>query len=386
MRSVTTARRYAGLAGAAVGVVATAAAARILAGRRHDLHAPRIDASERLGSLRGDPHTVIAEDGLHLYAEIDERVDGTSGVHASPIAADQLTLVFVHAYALNLDCWHFQRSALRGRHRLVFFDQRSHGRSRRSDAEHSTIDYTGRDLAAVINQLVPDGPVMLVGHSMGGMTVLALADQYPRLFSERVVGVALIATTAEGLTAETMGLPGMPGRVIHRLALPLVATLAKTPRLVESGRRATADIGSVVTRKLAFGGPVPQEWVDFTDDMLAATPFEVVAEFFPGFGVHDKREALMRLRSVPSVVVCGSGDAITPLAHTHSLADALGSAEVVELSDAGHMVILERHTEVTAAIERLAERAVATVVDSVPGRHSARPAGGVDEQVEERGR
>ncbi|MBA2444504.1 MAG: alpha/beta hydrolase [Nocardioidaceae bacterium] len=378
MKSVSTARRYAGLAGAVVGVVATAAAARVLADRRHPSQPSMSESTEPLGSLRGDTHIVTADDGVGLHAEVDEREDWTGGSQpssaADPAADDApLTIVFTHAYALNLDCWHFQRSALRGRHRLVFYDQRSHGKSGRSDSEHSTIDYTGRDLAAVINQLVPEGPVLLVGHSMGGMTILALADQQPTLFSDRVVGVALIATTAEGLTPETMGLPGLPGRIIHRLTPPLVATLAKTPRLVESGRRATSDIGLMVTRRLAFGGPVPQEWVDFTDNMLAATPFEVVADFFPGFGSYDKRDALLMLRTVPSVVVCGSSDSITPLSYSRNLAEALGTGEVVELSNAGHMVILERHTEVTQAIERLIDRVTVPAAESTPGRQTARP-------------
>lgn len=374
MKSVSTARRYAGLAGAVVGVVATAAAARVLADRRLHLQ-PGVSQSTEplLGSLRGDSHTVITDDGVELRAEIDEREDWTSDTQAGPGgAADELTIVFVHAYALNLDCWHFQRSALRGRHRLVFYDQRSHGKSGRSDSEHSTIDDTGRDLAAVIDQLVPEGLVLLVGHSMGGMSILALADQHPTLFAKRVAGVALIATTAEGLTPETMGLPGLPGRVIHRLTPPLVATLARTPRLVESGRRATADIGSMVTRRLAFGGPVPQEWIDFTDNMLAATPFAVVADFFPGFGSYDKRDALLMLRTVPSVVICGSGDSITPLSYSQNLAEALGTGEVVELPDAGHMVILERHTEVTEAIERLVERVSTPDAVRKAGRHKAR--------------
>lgn len=373
MSSVSTLRRYAGLTGAVVGVVATGATARVLSQRRH-LFRPQVNQiTDTLGSLRGDRRTVVADDGVELHAEVDERDDWSSGAHVGQALEGELSIVFVHAYALNLDGWHFQRAALRGRHRLVFYDQRSHGRSARSCADNSTIDYTGRDLASVINQLVPRGPVLLVGHSMGGMTILALADQYPELFAERVAAVALIATTAEGLTAETFGLPGLPGRVIHRLTPPLVATLAKTPRLVETGRRATAEIGTAVTRKLAFGGPVPQEWVDFIDDMLAATPFKVVAEFFPGFGAHDKRDALRRLHDIPSVVICGSGDSITPLEHSYHLAEVLGSAEVVELSDAGHMVILERHPEVTSAIERLIDRVATAADESRPGRHLARP-------------
>ena len=89
------------------------------------------------------------------------------------------TIVFSHGYALSLDSWHFQRKALRGRYRLVFWDQRGHGRSATGPHGSATIDQIGRDLARVIEALAPDGPLVLVGHSMGGMTVMSLAEQDP---------------------------------------------------------------------------------------------------------------------------------------------------------------------------------------------------------------
>ena len=107
-------------------------------------------AADKLGELRSAPLEVRCDDGLVLHAEVDERApydDGTAG-------QDDLTLVFVHGYALSLDCWHFQREALRGKYRMVFYDQRSHGRSERSPATHATIDQLGDDLARVVQELV----------------------------------------------------------------------------------------------------------------------------------------------------------------------------------------------------------------------------------------
>jgi pimeloyl-ACP methyl ester carboxylesterase len=344
---MSTLRRYAGLGGAALGVVAAGAAAGVLAERKV-VSRRRAAAMHAFGALRGDRRTVVADDGLELYVEVDE--PETRSRRPRP------TLVFVHGYALNLDSWYFQRAALRGGHRLVFYDQRSHGRSGQSRRQHSTINQTGIDLAAVLDQIVGDGQVILVGHSMGGMTVMALASQFPELFGDRVVGAALISSSSGSLNAETLGLPGLPGRVLHRVTPAVMATLARAPRLVESGRRAGSDIGFVLTRRLAFGGPVPQEYVDFTDEMLASTPFEVVADFFPGFDVHDRREALTALAECETTVVCGTLDAITPIEHSRTIAQRVPSAELVELEGAGHMVILERHEEVTAAIFDLVKR------------------------------
>jgi pimeloyl-ACP methyl ester carboxylesterase len=351
--AASTLRRYAGLAGGVLGVAAAGAGAAVLAERRLTSRR-RTRLGPQLGSLRGERHDVVADDGVRLAVEIDEAAAGRAGGVGQGRGP---TLVFAHGYALNLDSWHFQRKALRGRHRLVLYDQRSHGRSGRSPSDHCTIDQLGRDLAAVLDSVAPDTPAVLVGHSMGGMTILALAEQRPEWFGDRVAGVVLVSTSADSLNAETLGLPGLPGRLLHQLTPALMATLAHAPRLVETGRRAGSEFSYVLTRRLGFGRHVAPEIVDFTDEMLAATPFEVVADFFPGFDVHDKRDALPALQSLPSVVVCGSLDAITPVDTCRRIAELVPSAGFVEISDAGHMVILERPEEVTDAITDLLSRA-----------------------------
>ncbi len=342
-------RRYAGIAGAAVGVIAAGAAAAVLAERKA-IARRRAAAPEPLGSVRGHPRTVVADDGLELYAELDEVTAGDAD-NPGP------TLVFIHGYALTHDCWHFQRLALRGQHRMVFYDQRSHGRSARSRSEHCTFDQLGRDLAAVLDQVVGDGPVILIGHSMGGMTIMALAEQHADWFRDRVVGVGLMSTSAGGLEASALGLPGLPGRLVRRLSPALMATMARAPNLIERSRRVGSDLGFVVTQRLAFGTPVPVEYVDFTDEMLAATPFDVVADFFPGFDTHDRYHALEVIARVPTTVLAGGRDQITPISHSREIASRIPAAEFVELSEAGHMVLLEFHDEVTKAVERLVVRA-----------------------------
>lgn len=345
MSSAGTARKYAGIAGAAVGVIAAAAAAAVLAERRLAGRG-RAPTGEAFGSLRGSPHTVKGDDDLGLHAEVEEPTD-PGHLNESP------NLVFVHGYALNLDCWHFQRAALRDGHRMVFYDQRSHGRSGRSRSEHCTIDQLGRDLASVLEALVPDGPVVLIGHSMGGMTIMALAEQHPEWFGSRIVGAMLISTSAGGLKASTLGLPGLPGRVIQWVSPALVATLARAPRLVDGSRRVGSDIAFAATRRLAFGSYAPREYVAFTEQMLAATPFDVVADFFPGVDTFDKFAALPALTVISTVVVCGGRDAITPVSHSRRVAELVPDCELVELPDAGHMIMLECHEPVTSAIRQL---------------------------------
>jgi pimeloyl-ACP methyl ester carboxylesterase len=360
MSRLSKAMRIAGVAGTAVGVVAAGALAGALAERKV-VGRKKIAGEVPFGSLRGQRVKVVADDGLELYAEVDPP-DLSEPVHAIARGRSDksgLTVVFAHGYALNLDCWHFQRADLRGEHRLVLFDQRSHGRSGRSREEHCTIDQLGRDLARVLDDLAPEGPVILVGHSMGGMSIMALADQRPELFGDRVVGVGLISTSAGDMDKVTLGLPGVPGRVIHRLAPAVVATLARAPRLVEGGRRAGSDIGFLLTQRLSFGAPVPDELVDFVDEMLSATPFEVVADFYPAFDLHDAYDTLKVLADVPTVIVSGTQDQITPFSHSARMSAKLPAAEFLQLEGVGHMSLLERPYEVSGALRRMIRRATA---------------------------
>jgi pimeloyl-ACP methyl ester carboxylesterase len=335
-------------AGTAVagGVAAALAARRSVRRRRQESTSPDV-----FGSLRSEPREVVATDGVRLHAEVDE----------PDVPTDAPTLVFVHGYALNLDCWHFQREHFRGTHRLVFYDQRSHGRSERSSAENATIEQLGRDLLSVIDTLAPDGPVVLIGHSMGGMTVMSLAEDRPDLFGDRVVGVGLVSTTAGGLKTHRVLNPYLPERLMRALTPRAMALLARAPGLVDGARRTGSDIGFLVTSKMAFAAEVPTPYIEFVDEMLAQTPFEVIAEFFPNFDELDKFEVLYSFEKVPTVIVCGTEDALTSIGHSRKMASRIHGVELVEIPDAGHMVILERHQQVDVALERMVQQAMQAV-------------------------
>jgi pimeloyl-ACP methyl ester carboxylesterase len=333
--------------GAAAGAVTLAAAgAGIDVARRHRAIVRRApEEHPAFGSLHSEPLTVVADDGTPLHVEVDEP--------DHPVGPDDLTVVFCHGYALTLDCWHFQREHLRGRVRTVFYDQRSHGRSGRSPMDHATIDQLGRDLQSVLDAVVPEGPVVLVGHSMGGMTIVALADEHPELFGDRVRGVALISTTAGGLDPSRILLPIVPAWLGSRPLHRGIAALARGHRVVDRLRKVGRRVALVTTDQIAFGDRVPAAYVRFVDDMLAATPFEVVAEFFPGFGQLDKFHAVGVLSKVPTTVICGTADRLTGVGHSRKLHSRIDGSTLVEEEGAGHMVILERSAEVDAALDKL---------------------------------
>jgi pimeloyl-ACP methyl ester carboxylesterase len=356
--------RVAGVVGAAAGAAAAGAVFDV-ARRRRRIGRRAVDDTP-FGSLRSTPVSVIAEDGVPLHVEVDE-VDTPAGAATGrgrgrrQAAAPPLTVVFAHGYALNLDCWHFQRAAYRGLVRTVFYDQRSHGRSGRSHEDNATIDQLGRDLLAVLDAVAAEGPVVVVGHSMGGMTIVALAEQHPELFGDRIVGVGLVSTTAGGLEPSRILLPLVPAKVSDGLVHRGVRTLARRHRTVDGLRRAGRAWAMVTTDHFAFGDEVPAAYVDFVDDMLSSTPFEVVADFFPSFRSLDKFHAVESMSRVPTTVICGTDDRITSIGHSRKLHQRIAGSTLLECAGAGHMVILERHDQVNAALDQLVSAAAERV-------------------------
>src|SRR4051812_45174672 len=138
---------------------------------------------------------VASDDGTEIAVEI------LGAGHPGP------TVVFTHGWTFSSRSWHYQRM-LAERYRLVLMDHRDHGESGLGPREHRTIDQIGRDLAAVIAVTCAGRDVVLVGHSMGGMTIMSLAAQHPELFGRQVKAVALVATSAGAGAAAPLRLWG----------------------------------------------------------------------------------------------------------------------------------------------------------------------------------
>ena len=327
---------------AAAGVGAVIAAEKIAVGRMRTQPDPA--AAEPFGQLRGRSVPVIANDGVPLYTEI-------SGLEDAPV-----TLVFCHGYTLSQDVWHYQRQDFAAEARLVFWDQRSHGRSGRSPQEHISIDQLGADLAAVLAATVPaGGTAILIGHSMGGMTIMALAALQPDLFGTTVAGVVLISTAAAQVDAVSW-LPA-PLRPAARVAAPpllLGSARGRRGELVERFRQSAGDLAFLSTRLIAFGDPdISPAAVDFLESTIRATPIDVVADFFVALRDHDKRAALPVLGRVPVTVMSGGADRLIPLRLSEDLAAGIPGARLVVVPGAGHAIILERPDLVTEEISDL---------------------------------
>jgi pimeloyl-ACP methyl ester carboxylesterase len=337
----------AGLVGA-ITAVGVAQQRRAVAAQR-----ARIDPGSA-AALQAEPadrqHRVPTEDGVLLHAE-------EVGPADAPV-----TVLFVHGYALSLESFVLQRRALRERFgdrvRLVFYDQRSHGRSGRSPAAGCTLEQLARDLYAVLDRLVPAGPVVLVGHSMGGMVIMSVAQQHPELFDGdgRVRAVALINTSSGELRTVTLGLPSMLARLRGPVMPVLLRRAARNAALIERGRALGKDLAWLITKRLSFADPdVPPAIVEFCTDLIAHTPVDVVADFYPTLMAHDGREGLRTLAGCPVLILGAEQDALTPLSHSEALAQDLPDARLVLVPNSGHLLMLEHPEAVNGPLLELVE-------------------------------
>jgi pimeloyl-ACP methyl ester carboxylesterase len=337
-----------GIAGAAVGVVAAGLATAFAVERalvRKSLNAP------------GDPYvdepfadqpfdselTVTAADGTDLHVEIVEPKK----------PAGKPTIVFVHGFALDMGTFYFQRKALaeRGDHRLVFYDQPGHGRSSRLKSGDYDIAALGKSLAAVLDATVPDGHIILVGHSMGGMTIMAFAEQYPEWFGKRVTGVVLMSTSAGLIDKSKLGLPTL----VARASAPFFPLWGRAAHLggagIDRARFVSSDLAWLLTRRYGFGDAKPSpSLVTFVENMNSKTSVETLTKYLHTLYTHNRFPALSALRGVPVLVLVGTKDYLTPVTHSEEILKHLPEAELVKIDNSGHVVMLEKADEVNDAL------------------------------------
>ncbi len=290
--------------------------------------------------------TVIASDGVRLHVEVDEPRGEAPTREGDRVLADPPTIVFSHGYCLSLRCWVFQRRALRAAgYRIVLWDQRGHGKSGTGETDSYHIDQLGRDLKAVIDEVAPSGPMVLVGHSMGGMTMMSLGLDFEELVRERVVGAAFVSTSTGGLSTVSYGLGAAAGKAVHAFGPAAAGRLARLQGVVDGTVKAGKDVMNFIVDWGSFGSPVPMSIADLTTDMIFSTRMEVISAFMPHFDTHDKREALDSYSGIETLVVNGTVDKLTPPSHSDEIVRLLPGSEHVVIEDGGHVIMLE-HPEV----------------------------------------
>ena len=264
-----------------------------------------------------------------------------------------VTVLLAHCWTLNQEDWHYQVRALQRefghRIRIVTWDHRGHGVSEVAPRSDCTIDNLARDMADVIATHAPRGKLVLAGHSIGGMTMMALAEQRPELY-QRVVGAAFVATSSGKLDTVTLGLPEM-GPFLRAQIPRMLAFRSRT--LTKRARRRAPIIERRVVSRFLFGRPMRLADAALTVDGIINSSSATLVGFYEDCMQHDRADALKVLDGIPTQVLVGTRDVLTPPSHARRIADHVDGAALTVVPDAGHMLPLERDELVSGVLVRL---------------------------------
>jgi pimeloyl-ACP methyl ester carboxylesterase len=299
-------------------------------------------------------------DGVRLHVE-------STGPADAPV-----TVVLLHGWCLDRRTWHRQVSALQSDDvRFVAYDARGHGRSSSTVLQSATLDQLGDDLAEVLRVVAPTGPVVLAGHSMGGMTIMEYAHQHAEEFAARIAGLAFVATTAEGTTHTRYGLPTHLARLMRTAEQVGAGVLARCGAW--HPHRAVLPALRPGLRWLLFGDGYEPSDMRLTMSSVGRASLRSIGGFRESIGAQQRLETLAALGDVPSAVLVGDRDRLTPPKCAESIAEALPGTALTVCPGAGHMLMLERPDEVTAALAAVIARAGdSTAVERSQRRDRAR--------------
>jgi pimeloyl-ACP methyl ester carboxylesterase len=333
------------------------------------MYTARDDTVTAVGAVRNSPswdpaatHRFVTGDGTALHVET-----------AGPDDAE-VTVVFVHGWTQDLRTWDAVLPRLAGEHpvrvRTLRYDLRGHGGSAPATVETATVAQAADDLAELVADRAPDGKLVLVGHSMGGMTIMALAQRHPELVRRRVAAFALVATAAEGMDRLTLGLRGGIGdaarrgekrifRALERRRKPFPKAVREHPGLLRPG-----------TRWLVFGRRPRRADVALTAQQTVEAFPASLAWYRYSIADHDRLDVLASLREKPSVVMVGGRDRLCPTPRAELMARELPGAEYVRLPGAGHMLPYERADEVAQQVGRLVTESLTAERSTGRARHA----------------
>jgi len=311
----------------AVLIGTAAAAGTVLYARRQARADANALADPRKGALAPVPprvdRTVRSADGTAIHVT-------EYGPAGAPI------VVLAHGWTCAIGFFTNQIRALSSDLHVVAYDLRGHGGSAVPGKGRFTTDALADDLAAVLRETVPDGrKAVVVGHSMGAMSLVALAARHRRLLHEKVAAAMLANTGVTDLVTGSLLQPGPDG--LRRLTAPIGRVLLSAT--LPLGTRPTAATLPLV-RYIALAPTATPEQVAFCAHVILETPRSVRGGFGATLGSLDLRTAVPHL-DVPATVITGELDILTPPKHGRRLAEDLPQARLVEIDGVGHMTPVE---------------------------------------------
>lgn len=254
------------------------------------------------------------------------------------------TLIMCHGWALTSESWEPVLRLVHQRRdvRVVTYDQRGHGRSKMGQVKPS-IRQLGDDLQAVIEWTTKSGPIVLAGHSMGGMTIMGYAGLHHADFKRRVRGVMLAATAASLEGRSPIPLESLVMKVAAHA--PWIPPRQLVPQWAQGG--------------LLYGDGARPEDIRAGVRQIQNTKMPTIGKYFEALNKHDELYALAHFVDVPTHIFVGSKDRLTPSAQSEALRRAMPHADLRVLEGKGHMLTYEATEILTDSIVSLLDEVAA---------------------------
>ncbi len=282
---------------------------------------------------RGD---VTSADGTRIHAE-----HGGEGP----------AVFLVHGFTCDNSIWRYQKAFLSRRFRVVAMDLRGHGRSGIPKNGDHSVERLAEDLQAVLEAYGPK-EFVLVGHSMGGFTILKWQERFAGGWHGRLKGIALINTSAlplwEGIIL------GRALRLLYPLPLSPVISFFEVPRPV--AQKAVdafwgSDLGYLFMRYIAFGKRPSAREVDFQRRLTASTPLFCFARSARACLEYRLDPSSLKNIDVPVLVVGGTEDRLTGARVARRTAELIPHSRLVIYNEKGHDTLLECPEEVNRELD-----------------------------------
>ncbi|MFE1444499.1 alpha/beta fold hydrolase [Streptomyces sp. NPDC058739] len=273
--------------------------------------------------------TAVSADGARLHVEVH-------GPEKAPV------VVLAHGWTCSTAFWAAQIRDLSADHRVIAYDQRGHGRSPSSPA--CSTETLADDLEAVLlATLAPGEKAVVAGHSMGGMTVMA-ASARPA-FRAHAAAVLLCSTGSSRLVAESTVVPFRAGRLRTWLTGRILGSSAPLGPVTPLARR--------VLKYATMGAGSAPHMVEACARIVHACPRRARHAWGKVLSALDLDHGVRELR-VPTAVIAGTADRLTPPVHARSLAAELPlCVGLTELPGLGHMTPVEAPEAVSSRIRSL---------------------------------
>lgn len=289
-----------------------------------------------------DEHAIVESDGINIHT-----------FRVGPDDKDAPTVVFIHGFTLAAEVYFMQVDYLQQRFpqvKSVLIDARGHGSTGRVDPELCTVEGTANDVMAAIKQHAPEGELILVGHSLGGLTALNLIKRADAELKQRIRGIVLVATSIESLSTQ-----GIPQVLASPLADNVKNAVEAAPNDARKFREHAAKFLAPTLATAVFQRDTDSEIIEFHAAMIHETPLDTFVGFFDDLQEHEELDAADALCDVSGFVLAGEHDDVTPISQADRICEVWPKAHLQIAEGAGHMIPLEAPGILNNAIGRLLE-------------------------------